>query len=293
MNQTADLMSRVAAAPISWGVCEAPNWGYQLPADVVLSDMNRLGIAATELGPTGYLGDGPEEVQRNLQTQDLRLVGGFLPVTMHIDPDADLNDARNAIGTLAAAGSDVVVFSADFGSSDYAGRFELTDENWRNLLANLERVRSIATEHGLASTLHPHVNTAIETEQAVTRLLDSSDVPLCLDTGHLLVGGTDPVELARSMPERIGHVHLKDVRYSLVPAVQRGETSFASAVSNGLFVPLGEGAVDIAAIIEVLEGSGYRGWYVLEQDLSLSGPGAAGGATRNVERSLEFVRRLG
>lgn len=45
----------------------------------------------------------------------------------------------------------------------------------------------------------------------VARVLDGSSVPLCLDTGHLFIGGSDPVELAREATARIAHTHLKDV----------------------------------------------------------------------------------
>ncbi len=41
---------RLAGAPISWGVCEVPGWGYQLAADRVLSEMHDAGLTAAELG---------------------------------------------------------------------------------------------------------------------------------------------------------------------------------------------------------------------------------------------------
>lgn len=43
--------AQIAGAPISWGVCEVPGWGYQLSADRVLREMRDAGPAATELGP--------------------------------------------------------------------------------------------------------------------------------------------------------------------------------------------------------------------------------------------------
>ena len=53
---------RMAGAPISWGVCEVPGWGYQLPADRVLAEMSDIGLAATELGPDGFLPGHPERL---------------------------------------------------------------------------------------------------------------------------------------------------------------------------------------------------------------------------------------
>ncbi|HEY6738546.1 MAG TPA: TIM barrel protein [Actinopolymorphaceae bacterium] len=289
------LTGRVAGAPISWGVCEAPGWGFELPADTVLAEMAMVGLAATELGPTGYLGSGPEAVKETLAKQDLRLVGGFLPVVMHQVARADLTDAETAMSTLAAAGADVVVLSADAGPDGYDRKLVLSDEAWGHLVHNLERLRQIAGDHGLRATLHPHVGTAVETAAAVSRLLDASDIQLCLDTGHLIIGGTDPVDLARSAPERIGHVHLKDVRLDVASGVATGAVGFLDAVRNGLFAPLGEGDVDIAAIVAALEGAGYAGWYVMEQDTALSGPVSGGepGPVEDVRRSLGFLERLG
>src|SRR5262245_43712857 len=106
------IAARIGGAPISWGVCEAPDWGHELPATRVLAEMRDLGIRATELGPTGYLGASPADVRALLEEYQLKLIGGFLPVPMHVATEADLDEARAAIATLAAAGSDVVVLAA-------------------------------------------------------------------------------------------------------------------------------------------------------------------------------------
>jgi inosose dehydratase len=52
--------NKIAGAPISWGVCEVPGWGYQLPPERVLTEMREIGLAATELGPEGFLPTAPE-----------------------------------------------------------------------------------------------------------------------------------------------------------------------------------------------------------------------------------------
>src|SRR6266700_348522 len=96
-------LARVAGAPISWGVCEAPDWGHEIAADRVLSEMRELGLSATELSPTGYLGDDPDQVRDRLARYEMRLIGGFLPFRMHVE-GLDLDEAERAIRTLAAAG---------------------------------------------------------------------------------------------------------------------------------------------------------------------------------------------
>ncbi|WP_433528324.1 TIM barrel protein [Micromonospora sp. CA-263727] len=287
------IAERTGGAPISWGVCEAPGWGHELPADLVLREMRELGLRATELGPTGYLGTDPADVRARLERRGLRLIGGFLPVPMHVSTAADIAEATEAIQTLAAAGAEVVVLAARSADGSYDHKVPLGDDDWTALLATLGRLQRIAAEHGLTPTLHPHVGTAIEDRAAVLRLLDSSDVLLCLDTGHLLIGGMDPLELVGLAANRIAHVHLKDVRTSVAAVVAAGDTSYIEAVRAGLYTPLGGGDLDIAAIVRALETAGYRGWYVLEQDAALHGPpGPGGGPIHDVRRSIDFLSTL-
>ncbi len=286
------LTGRVAGAPISWGVCEAPGWGHELPAAVVLAEMAELGLAATELGPTGYLGPDADAVRTTLDRHGLGLVGGFLPVSLHVGPEVDLTEATTAVRTLADSGAEVLVLAADAGPDGYDHKLELDDDQWVHLVRNLDRVRALATDLGLRTTLHPHVGTAIENREAVQRLLGDTDVPLCLDTGHLAIGGTDPLELVKASAGRIGHVHLKDVRLDVAEEVARGSVTFVDGVRRGLFAPLGQGDLDIAGVVVGLEQGGFRGWYVLEQDAALSGPPAPGeGPVRDVRTSLDFLRQ--
>ncbi|GAB3419071.1 IolE/MocC family protein [Flindersiella endophytica] len=284
------MAGRVAGAPISWGVCEAPDWGYELTAQRVLAEMARLGLPATELGPTGYLGPDPLTVRETLAANDLSLVGGFLPVVLHTAEQADLTQAEYAMRTLADAGAEVVVLAADAGPAGYNEKVVLGDTQWRWLLSNLDRTRELAAELGLAASLHPHVGTAIEAADVVYRLLADSDVPLCLDTGHLAIGGADPLELVRKYADRVGHVHLKDVRLAVAQAVAEGTETFIDGVRSGLFVPLGDGDLDIAGIVRALEDSGYRGWYVLEQDATLDEvPEPWTGPIDDVRRSIAYL----
>jgi inosose dehydratase len=133
----------------------------------------------------------------------------------------------------------------------------------------------------------------IETGAHVERLLESCDVGLCLDTGHLYLAGTDPVDIAKLASNRIHHVHLKDVDESFAEKVRSGEAKFRRSVIDGMFTPLGEGDVDIAGVIRTLESAGYRGWYVLEQDKALSDdPAPDAGPQVDAATSVSFLRDL-
>jgi inosose dehydratase len=138
--------------------------------------------------------------------------------------------------------------------------------------------------------LHPHVGTLVEGPDEVRQVLENSSVPLCLDTGHLLIGGTDPLELAAEVPRRIVHVHLKDVDSEMAASVRAG-SSYTQAVAAGMYKPLGQGDVGIAGILASLEGAGYGGYYVMEQDTILGAePPAGSGPVDDVRASLAFLR---
>jgi inosose dehydratase len=285
------VKGRVAGAPISWGVCEVPGWGYQLHVDRVLAEMRAVGLTATEFGPDGYLPSDPAQRSRLLAEYGLTAAGGFVPVVLHerdTDPLAPVDRALDSF----AGGRPVLVLAAATGHDGYDTRPELDAGGWAALLSNLDRAAARAAERGLLATLHPHVGTVVERRDEVHRVLDGSGIALCLDTGHLLIGGTDPAQLARAAAGRIGHVHLKDVAAPVARRVASGELSYTQGVAAGLYRPLGQGDVDIAGVVAALEAADYRGWYVLEQDTILHGPPTDEGPARAVRESLYYLRRL-
>lgn len=284
---------RIAAAPISWGVCEVPGWGHVLDAPTVLAEMAALGITATEFGPPDYLPADPLETRAALAEYGLTAIGGFLALALHQDTDQVLATTREVAARYAEAGAEVLILAAATGLDGYDTRPALSDAEWRTLIDTAAAISAIAAEYGLLTTLHPHVGTHVETEFEVERFLADSDLPLCLDTGHLLIGGTDPVRLAKSHPDRIGHIHLKDVRRELADQVRSGALEYSEAVRQGLYVPLGEGDVDIDTLIRDIHQAGYRGWYVIEQDTALRPGDTASTPSRDAERSLRHLAAIG
>lgn len=281
---------RIAGAPISWGVCEVPGWGHQLEASLVLSQMRDLGLRATELGPLGFLPEEPAAKAELLASFGLTAVAEFVPVVLH-DPAVDpVPVLDTALDGLLAAGAGVVVLAAATGTVGYDRRPTLDEAGWRRVSASLDALAQRAAERGVLATLHPHVGTVVETAEDIDRVLTTSQVSLCLDTGHALIGGADPVALAQDAVDRIRHVHLKDVNRDWAERVRAGEVAYGEAVARGLYRPLGDGHVDIAAIVTSLEGTGYDGWYVLEQDTVLVGEPTPPGPAADVSRCLDYLR---
>lgn len=283
------LMSRIAGAPITWGVDGSPGWGYLMGRDRVMSEMIEVGLSATEIGPDGYLPRDLDELRDYLARYGLQVVGGFVPAVLY-RPDrieAELAYVDRASRQLAGAGSKVMVLGPASHLDGYDTSIAMDETDWKTFLANLKRLQDLVRENGLTTGLHPHWGMAIERPQHVERLLGSCDVDLCLDIGHLFLGGADPVEIAKLASGRVVHVHLKDVDAGFAERVRAGEIGFKQAVIDGMFRPLGEGDVDIAGVIRLLEASGYQGWYVLEQDASLAAEPALGAAPK-VDAVLSF-----
>ncbi len=280
---------RVAAAPISWGVCEVPGWGFQLAPSKVLDDCAAIGLNAIEAGPPGFLPANPMKAAGLLSAHGLRLVGGFLAVVLHEDVSRASAEVERQARWLQGAGGEVLILAAATGRAGYEAAVELDTAAWGTLFDSLMLAGEIAAAHHLMLTLHPHVGTVIERREQVDRFLDGCATRLCLDTGHLAVAGMDPAEIAELATARVHHVHLKDVDADLAAQVRSGRLAYAEAVKRGLYRLLGEGQASIAGVLRCLQSAGYEGWYVLEQDVALDGEPADAGPVAAVGQSLEFV----
>jgi inosose dehydratase len=294
------LAGRIAGAPISWGVCEVPGWGHQLPVERVLTEMAALGLAATELGPDGFLPTVPEEAADLLDEHQLACVGGFMPVRLHQSGPADgsagdpvATEISGRIAQLRRSRATTMVLAADTGLDSYDDRPELDAEGWNRLLSRLDHAAESAAAAGVLATLHPHMGTLVQNAAEVDRVLSGCGIGLCLDTGHMFVGGADVHAIARSSPDRVAHVHLKDVDADLAAKVRSGRLAYGTAVRQGLFTPLGRGAVGIGDLVVALERAGYAGWYVLEQDTVLDAePDDGEGPMLQVRESLDYLAGL-
>jgi len=280
---------RIAGAPISWGLCEVPGWGYQLDPQRVLSEMQGLGLVATEFGPPGFLEAEAESRVAQLASYGLGAVGGFHVAVLH-DPGHDPVPGVDAfIDECLAAKAGMVVLAAGTGRAGYDARPELDEAGWRILLTNLDRIADHAARRGVEASLHPHMGTMVESGAETLRVIEGSRIGLCVDTGHLAAAGADPAAIIAAHPSRVRHVHLKDVDSALAGRVVAGSLTFADAVRAGLFVPLGSGSVDITGIVDILEGAGYQGWYVLEQDVMLPDEPDGEGPVADVRQCLDYL----
>ncbi len=287
--------AKIAAAPISWGVCEVPGWGPMLPADRVLREMKTLELKALELGAPGFFPDDLTELKSVVTANNISLVGGFVPVVLH-NPDVraeTLRDAARTAEKFAAAGVETFV-SAVVVDANWAPRRPLETHEKKHLIDMFGEIDRITKAVGVRQVIHPHVGTLVETREDVQFVLDECATQWCLDTGHLAIGGYDPVEFASNYSDRVGHVHLKDVNNALAARQQSGELTLMQATMAGMFRSLGQGDVDIKGVLETLLSNNYTGWFVLEQDISIEGepPAEGTGPVEDIAVSLAFLRNV-
>jgi inosose dehydratase len=285
---------KIAGAPISWGVCEVPGWGHQMNPDRVLTEMAELGLGATEFGPLGFLPIEPADRAAALAKHGMEAVGGFFPIILFKDEFDPLPAVLEELKSYAASGAKTLVLSAETGLEGYdTKRPELDAAGWATMFKNLERIKEAAAAQGVTAVLHPHVGTMVETEADVMQVLNGSTIQFCLDTGHMIIGGTDPVAFAKNHADRVAHSHLKDVNLAVANRVQAGEITYYQGILEGMYVPLGTGDVDVRSIVRSLIQSGFDGWFVLEQDNVINAePGVGAGPFADAKASVDFIRAV-
>jgi len=188
--------------------------------------MQQVGLAGTEFGPDGFLPADPAAMAALLASRHLAAVGGFTPVVLHEHGHDPAPGIERLLDSYDAAHAGVLVLSAATGRDGYDTRPDLDEAGWQTLLTNLDRLARLAAARGVRAVLHPHVGTMIERGDQVRRVLEGSAISLCLDTGHLLIGGTDPAELTRQTPHRIAHTHFKDVNDQIAAQVRSGRLTY-------------------------------------------------------------------
>jgi len=274
----------VANAPISYGAFELtvgidPN----VPDGVaILDEVSASGYAGIDLGPVGYLGVGAELGER-LAARGLGLAGAYLEIpyadrdgVQAMLPELDaMLDTFDAVApyrvgpaprpTIADAGSDLRRGNPGRAWQDQG--MGMDTAAWDRFAEGLDLVVGRCRDRGYEPTFHHETGTFVEAPWEIERMLQVSDIGLCLDTGHFLIGGGDPLAALRQWRERINHVHLKDAYRSVMQGIIADGAPTPEIWVREAFPDLGGGDVEVDGIVDELISSGYDGWLVVEQDI--------------------------
>jgi inosose dehydratase len=297
-------MKGIAGAPVSFGVFELAEPGTGPEPTSVLADLRAGGYDGVDLGPVGWLGRGAE-LRGRLARHGLALAGGWVDLpfsddeafpaaldtldeTLEVFLEAVAVDpARPPLPTLACSGS--AQRRANPGGA--APGIDLDAHGWETFLANIDTAVTRVRDAGLEPTFHHHACTYVETPEEIDTLLQGSDVGLTLDTGHLLIGGGDPVAAVRRWGGRINHVHVKDVRTAVLQEVVAERAGMRAVWERRAFVPLGEGDLDVPGFLDALMAGGFEGWLVVEQDVLPSPADPPGRAAADQRANRDALRR--
>jgi inosose dehydratase len=290
---------QVANGPVSWGV-DLPDKPGAPPWEEVFDEISEAGYKLCELGPMGYLPDDNERVGAELASRGLGVAGSYIFEPMH---DRDRHDDINVTtertcGRIAALGGKYLVVidmvsderGATAGRSDAATR--LDGAGYEVLLSGIRQASAIAIKHGLTPVLHQHSGTYVEFEDEVERVLaDTVDdgLQLCIDTGHYIYAGVDPVRFLAEHRDRTAYLHFKDINPAVHQKVLSDGVAFFDAISLGIFVPVGQGMVDFGALAAELAG-GFDGPGTIEQDRDFQSTTTA---LEDAKASLDYLRGIG
>ncbi|WP_299495565.1 myo-inosose-2 dehydratase [uncultured Shewanella sp.] len=261
-------------SPLSWTNDDMPALGGDIPLETCLKEMAEAGFTGTELG-TKYPRE-PEILLPLLKQHGLVLASAwFSGNLMSHTVDEEIAVMQQHIKLLKAAACSAMVYGEVSNSvhgdinTPLSKRVILTMEEWKVYAEKLTRIADyLLNQHSIKLSYHHHVGTICETEDDINTLMELTghSVFLTLDTGHMTYGGGNPVTVIKHWGHRIGHMHFKDLRLSIMEAARFADKSFLNAVLDGVFTVPGNGDIDYDDIFSALKEQQYQGWLLVEAE---------------------------
>ncbi len=268
---------KLGIAPIGWCNDDMPELGAENTFKQTVSEMALAGFTGCEIG-NKYPSD-PAELKRQLDLRGMRIASRWFSSFLLTKPYEEVEaDFIANLDFLAAVGADRINVSEQ--SYSIQGQVDtpiltgghkhvMDDAEWDRFCDGLNKLGKAAADRGFKLCFHHHMGTVVQTAEETDRMMESTDpryVFLCYDTGHFTFAGEDPLAMLRKYVDRVGHVHLKDMRLSVVDEARKAHWSFLQAVRNGAFTVPGDGNVDFDPVFKLLSDAGYEGWLLVEAE---------------------------
>jgi inosose dehydratase len=272
---------RWGVSPIAWANDDMPELGGDTPLETILSEIRDVGFEGVELG--GKFPREPAALRAALAPYGLDCVGGWYSGSLLVrDADAEIAALQDHLNLLKAMGSTVFVFAETSNAvhSTKAVPLEATPRlksgEWAEFGKRMSGVADYVAGQGLRFAYHHHLGTVVETQADMDAFIaaTSPSVGFTIDTGHAALGGVKTLGVIERHPERVAHVHCKDVRGAVHAEARRTGKSFLDGVLAGMFTVPGDGSIDFGAVMKALERIGYSGWIIIEaeQDPAIANP---------------------
>ena len=151
-------------------------------------------------------------------------------------------------------------------------------EHRADIVSGLNDYAMAVTDLGLGTGLHQHTGTCIESRDEVYAVMEKADtryLKFAPDVGQLQKGGADAAKVVKDFLPLVRHMHLKDYK---------GWEHYSG------YCPLGQGQVDLRAILDMLETSGGQPNVMVELDPSANAPMTP---LETVRTTKAYLQKLG
>ena len=222
--------------------------------DQAIQDVGKLGFFGFEtFGDVLIKKDSEGNLQQQLEANHLPLISGYCTInlTEASAHDQELAKAITWSRLIKKYGGRIFVLGpnqVNRASYDYAA-------NKANIVRMLNEVAKTVTGEGLTPVLHQHTGTCVESRDetyATLDAVDTSSLKFGPDVGQLTKGGADPVQVVKDYLPLVHHMHLKDYN---------GKDDHLLG-----YCPLGQGKVNVPAILDLMEGRQIHGMIMVELD---------------------------
>jgi inosose dehydratase len=260
-------------SPIAWINDDMPELGGDTPLNDVLRDIAEIGFSGTELG--GAFPKGHDALKSLLGSFNLGLVGGWYSSELLLrDAEQEIAALQSHLALLKALGSRVFVIAETSNAihgqrgTPLKTRPHLAAVEWRQFGERLSAVADYVNAQGLKLAYHYHLGTVVQDQADLDAFFahTRANVGVTLDTGHAVLGGIDPFAVIAKHPERVVHVHCKDIRQAVFDATAGKDASFLDGVLAGMFTVPGDGSIDFERLMRDLAGINYSGWIIIEAE---------------------------
>ena len=264
---------KLGVAPIAWSNDDMPELGGDTSLEQCLQEASKAGFTGIESG--GKFPKNSKELLPKLEKEKLKLCSGWYGAQLLINsPKEEFSLMRDQLNLFKDCNAPCMVFAEVTGSvqgdpkTPLSKRPRLNEDNWKKFILNINEISKMMLDEGMPLAYHHHMGTVIETENEITRLIESTNdsVKLLIDTGHMLFAKGDSVKLARNFNERLVHVHCKDIRKEILDKSLKNDSTFRQAFLDGSFTVPGDGCIDYKPFLTVLKDKNYSGWLVVEAE---------------------------
>ena len=269
---------KLGIAPIGWTNDDMPQLGGELTFEQMVSEAALAGFQGTEVG--GKFPTDPAVLNKALDLRGIKIASqwfsSFLCSTPYEENEKAFIEQLDFLEAVGASRINVCELTRCLFAEECSmfgdNKPIATDEEWDKLCDGLNKLGKLSMEkYGIRTCFHHHMGTVCQTVEETTRLMENTDpkyVFLCFDTGHFTFAGEDPVKMLEKFADRVGHVHLKNMRMPLVEKARAEHWSFLDAVRAGAFTVPGDpdGCVEFDAVFDLLDKAGYTGWIMVEAE---------------------------